>query len=239
VKLSIPDAKVIIMEKLTIRKTSADLPVFDEEAELRPVDVLGTDKGTISDFEYNDASLRALDLESATLLHGKVRAMKAERAKITDVRMDSVEFTGCDLSSLHWEGGKLSRVRFETCKLLGADFKSVSLDHVVFVGCKLDYATLDQVRATGPVLFVRCSLSEAEFTGCDLSNSLFDDCDLRLTVFGEGSYRGCDLRGNDLSTLSGTRHLKRVVIDRAQTVQLAEAVASELDVTFGDALPDQ
>src|SRR5437660_658231 len=94
---------------------------------------------------------------------------------------------GCGLSSLRWEGGKLSRVRFETCKLLGADFTGVSLEHVVFVGCKLDYSTLDKVRATGPVLFVRCSLPEAEFTGCDLPDALFDDCDLRLTVFGERS----------------------------------------------------
>jgi uncharacterized protein YjbI with pentapeptide repeats len=227
------------MEQLTIRKTSADLPVFDDELELRPVSALGTDTGSISDFQYGDASVRTLDLERVTLLHGKLHAVKAERANITDVRMDSIEFTGCDLSSVRWEGGKLSRVRFETCKLLGADFKGVSLEHVVFVGCKLDYATLDQMRATGPVLFVRCSLPEAEFTGCDLSGGLLDDCDLRLTVFGEGSYRGCDLRGNDLSTLSGTHHLKKVVIDRAQTMQLAEALATELDVTFGDDAPDR
>jgi uncharacterized protein YjbI with pentapeptide repeats len=106
-------------------------------------------------------------------------------------------------------------------------------------GCKLDYATLDQIRAAGPVLFVRCSLREAEFTGCDLADSLFDDCDLRLTDFGRGSYRGCDLRGNDLSALSSTRHLKYVVIDRAQLMQLAEALAVELDVTFGDDVPDR
>ena len=101
-------------------------------------------------------------------------------------------------------------------------------------GCKLDYATFDQIRATGPVLFVRCSLREVEFTGCDLSGSLLDDCDLGLTDFGRGSYRGCDLRGNDLSALTSTRHLKYVVIDRAQTMQLAEALAVELDMTFGD-----
>ena len=77
-----------------------------------------------------------------------------------------------------------------------------------------------------------------EFTGCDLADSLFDDCDLRLTDFGRGSYRGCDLRGNDLSAVSGAHHLKRVVIDRAQLMQLAEALAVELDVTFGDDLPD-
>lgn len=224
------------MEQLTIRKTSADLPVFDEDVELQPVAALG-DTGSISDFQYADVSLRALNVENATLLHGRVRAVRAQRITITDVRMDSVEFTGCDLSSLHWEGGKLSRVRFESCKLVGAQFEGVSLEHVVFVGCKLDLATLDQVRATGPVLFVRCSLPEAEFTRCDLGGALFDDCNLRRTVFGEGGYRGCDLRGNDLSAISGTHHLRSVVIDRVQTMQLAQALAGELDVTFGDEEP--
>lgn len=112
----------------------------------------------------------------------------------------------------------------------------MSLEHVVFTGCKLDYALFDKARATGPVLFVRCSLREAEFNGCSLPGSLLDDCDLSLTVFGPGSYRGCDLRGNDLSSVLGAHHLKRVILDRAQVLQLASALAAELDVSFGDDL---
>ena len=148
--------------------------------------------------------------------------------------MDSVEFTGCDLSSLRWQGGKVSRVRFDNCKFLAARIQAVAMEHVVFTGCKLDYTAFDQIRATGPVLFADCSLREAELTGCDLARSLFDGCDLRLTGFGPGSYRRCDLRGNDLSAVIGAAHLKRVVIDRAQTMQLGEALAEELDVTFGE-----
>ena len=225
------------MGQITIRRTSVDLPVFDEEVVLEPVFSLGTDSGPVSGFKFGEASLRALDLENVRLLSGKVRVLRAERASITGVRIHSVEFTGCELSSLRWTGGKISRVRFDTCKLLGARFEGVTLEHVVFTDCKLDYATFDQIRATGPVLFVRCSLREAEFTGCNLDGSLFDDCHLHLTDFGRGSYRGCDLRCNDLSTLVGTGHLKQVIIDRAQVMQLAEALAAELDVTFDDEAP--
>jgi uncharacterized protein YjbI with pentapeptide repeats len=227
------------MEQFTIRRTVADLPVFDEDMELSALATLGTDSGSLSDFQFGDTAIRALDLENLTLLHGKIRAVHAARGNITAVRMDSVEFTGCDLSSLSWEGGKLSRVCFETCKLLGAQFRGMTLEHVVFVGCKLDYATFDEVRAAGPVLFVRCSLPEVEFTGCDLSDSLFDDCNMRLTSFGSGVYRGCDLRGNDLSALSSTANLKNVILDRSQIMQLAEALAAELNVTFGDDIDDQ
>ena len=96
---------------------------------------------------------------------------------------------------------------------------------VEFTGCELDYALFDRVRATGPVLFARCSLGEAELTGCSLPGSLFDECDLSLTAFGPGSYRGCDLRGNDLSSVARVHHLKRVILDRAQVLQLASALA--------------
>jgi uncharacterized protein YjbI with pentapeptide repeats len=155
------------MDQITVRQTSADLPVFDEDVDLESVSSLHTSSGLVSDFQFSDASLSALDLENVTLLHGKFRALQAARATITGGRLDSVEFTSCDLAG-----------------------------------------------------------------------SLFDDCDLRLTDFGQGSYRGCDLRGNDLSALCSTRHLKNVIIDRAQTMQLAEALAAELNVTFGDDIPD-
>jgi hypothetical protein len=52
-----------------------------------------------------------------------------------------------------------------------------------------------------------------------------------------GSYRRCDLRGNDLSAVVGAAHLKHVILDRVQTMQLGHALAEELAVTFGDEAP--
>jgi len=204
------------MGQITIRQTSVDLPVFDEEVDLEPVSWLGAKSGLVSDFRFGPATVRALDLADVRLLHGKIRALRAGRASITAVRVDSVEFTGCDLSSVRWTGGRISRVRFDGCKLVGARFEAMIAEHVVFTGC---------------------TLREAEFSGCELAGSLFDDCDLRLTGFGPGRYRSCDLRGNDLSALTGAPHLKHVIIDHVQTIQLGEALAAELDVTFGDDVP--
>jgi uncharacterized protein YjbI with pentapeptide repeats len=225
------------MDQLTIRQTSAELPTFDPETALEALPRLGAQSRLAADFEFSDATIATWELADANLFHGKVRTLRAVGARITRTRMDSVEFTGCDLSSLWWQDGKISRARFDNCKFLAARIQSVTMEHVVFTGCKLDYTTLDQIRATGPVLFAGCSLREAELTGCDLAGSLFDGCDLRLTGFGPGHYRRCDLRGNDLSAVIGAAHLRRVVIDRPQTMQLGEALAEELDVTFGDEAP--
>ncbi|MGX9225119.1 pentapeptide repeat-containing protein [Streptomyces albus] len=131
---------------------------------------------------------------------------------------------------------EISRVVFRDCKLMGATLEDVTLDNVLFESCKLDYSSLTRVRATGPVIFSKCSLRETAFTFSDLGAALIDDSDLRLTAFDGGKYRGLDLRGNDLSQLRGLASLKQIVIDQAQTLQLAQALTAELDVTFGDDL---
>jgi hypothetical protein len=59
----------------------------------------------------------------------------------------------------------------------------------------------------------------------------FDDCDLRLADFGLGGYRGCDLRGNDLSAISGAHRLRRVVIDRTLSPGLQVIAAAGRPVT--------
>lgn len=224
------------MDRLTIRETSSDLPHFPEESELARVTSLDPAGGLVSQFEFGDISVRAMEVKDVRILNGRVNSLRAETASMKGVNVASVDFTRCELGSLRWAGGKISRTRFDSCKMLGARFTDVTLEHVTFIDCKMDYSMFDQIRTSGPVMFIRCSLREAEFSGCDFSRSLFDECDLVLADFGQGKYLGCDLRGNDLSAVRGTHHLRRVVIDRHQLIQLAEALAAQLEVTFGDEL---
>ncbi|MEU6743617.1 pentapeptide repeat-containing protein [Streptosporangium sandarakinum] len=81
------------------------------------------------------------------------------------------------------------------------------------------------------MIFTGCSLHEARFDGCDLSDAAFEECDLRLTEFDGGTYRGCDLRGNDLSGLRGVGALKKVIVDRSQLPGLAQALAADLEIS--------
>jgi uncharacterized protein YjbI with pentapeptide repeats len=229
---------VPFMGQVTIRGLSVDLPAIDEGAELDQVSSLGDAAGLVSGFEFSGARVPALELTDVTLVTGKVGKVRAGETSMTDTQVRSVEFAGCELGSLRWTGGKISRTRFSDCQLVGARFEDVTLDHVLFAGCKMDYAMLSRIRAAGPVMFTGCSLREAEFADCYLTGSLFSRCDLTLTSFGPGRYARCDLRDNDLGTVTGVHYLKKVVLDRAQLMQLAEALATELSVTFGDSLDD-
>ncbi|MDF3292267.1 pentapeptide repeat-containing protein [Streptomyces silvisoli] len=193
-------------------------------------------RGTVQDFHYADADLRELDLSNAQLLSGRVTGLRAQRTRLHDVRVASVEFDSSDFGPMQWTDSKLSRVVFRNCKLMGAALSSITAENVLLDNCKLDYATFNDLRATGPLVFSKCVLSEATFTNCDLSRTVFDDCTLRLTEFARGKYQGCDLRGNDLATLRGVAELRKVIIDRSQQAQLAEALTAELDVTYGEDL---
>ncbi|MFE4670702.1 pentapeptide repeat-containing protein [Streptomyces sp. NPDC056716] len=228
------------MDTRTIRRTSVTLPALNEPGlYLSNVTSLEGGRGRMAEFHYADADLRELDLADTHLLDGRVTGLKARRVRLEKLRVDSVEFTGCELTSLHWTDSKASRAVFRDCKLMGATLEDVTLDNVLFENCKIDYSTLTSVRSAGPVIFSKCSLRETTFASADLGAALIDDCVLRLTEFDGGKYRGLDLRGNDLSQIRGLASLKQVVIDHTQTLQLAEALAAELDVTFGEDLDDK
>ncbi|MFI0219975.1 pentapeptide repeat-containing protein [Streptomyces lydicus] len=228
------------MDTRTIRRTSVTLPALNEPGlYLSNITSLESSRGRVAEFQYTDADLRALDLADTHLMEGRITHLTTQRTRLEKLRVDSVEFTGCDLASLQWTDSKISRTVFHDCKLMGAALKDVTLDNVLFENCKIDYSTLTRVRATGPVIFAKCSLRETTFATADLCAALIDDCELRLTEFDGGKYRGLDLRGNDLSQLRGLASLKQVVIDHAQTLQLAEALAAELDVAFGENRDDK
>ncbi|HEY8982457.1 MAG TPA: pentapeptide repeat-containing protein [Streptomyces sp.] len=223
------------METRTIRRTTVTLPALDEPGlYLSNVTSLEGGRGRLAEFHYADADLRDLDLADTHLMDGRITALSARRTRLENLRVDSVEFTGCDLASLRWTDSKISRSVFRDCKLMGATLEDVTLDNVLFENCKLDYATLTRVRATGPLIFANCTLRETTLSATDLTAALLDACDLRLTEFDGGKHRGLDLRGNDLSQLRGLASLKQIVIDHTQTLQLAEALTTELDVTFGE-----
>ena len=227
------------MDTRTIRRTTVVLPRLDGPGRyLSHVTSLEGGRGRVDGFHYADADLRELDLAGTHLLDGRVTGLTTQRTRFDELRVDSVEFTDCDLSALRWAKSKISRAVFRDCKLMGASLEDVTLDNVLFENCKLDYSILTRVRAAGPVIFARCSLRETTFAAADLGAALLNECDLRLTEFDDGKYGGLDLRGNDLSRLRGVNSLKQVIIDRAQTLDLAEALAEELDVRYGEDLAD-
>ncbi|WP_405436627.1 pentapeptide repeat-containing protein [Streptomyces avidinii] len=219
----------------TFGHATITLPELDEPGlYLSNVDSLDSSRGTVQDFVYGDADLRSLDLTDTQLVTGRLSGIRAKRLEFEAVNLHGVEISDSDLGTARWTESKLTRVHFRDCKLMGAALDGLVLDDVLFESCKLDFATFDKVRATGPVAFIGCVLTEATFADCDLSDTVFTDCTLRRAEFGTGRYRNTDLRENDLSAIRGVANLAKVRIDPGQQSDLAEALVNELNITIGD-----
>lgn len=225
------------MDTRTFGRVQLTLPDLHEPGlYLSRVQRLESQRGTVQDFHYTDVDLRDLDLSDTQLITGRITQVRAVRVQLQAVNLHSVEIDTCDWGSAHCAEGKLTRVVFRNCKIMGAALEGLVLDDVLFENCKFDYTTFTKIRATGAVVFSGCSLSEASFTDCNLTNAVVSDCTLRATEFGPGRYQRLDLRGNDLSGVRGVASLGRVLIDRAQVAELAQALVTELDVTYGEDL---
>ncbi|WP_274911819.1 pentapeptide repeat-containing protein [Streptomyces sp. WZ-12] len=223
------------MDTLTFGRVRLTLPGLDEPGlYLSNVGTLDNPRGMVQDFAYSDADLRSLEITDTQLITGRISGVRSKRTHFEALNLHGVEITRSDLGTISWSESKLTRVVLRDCKLMGAALDGLVLDDVLVEGCKLDFATFEKVRATGPVAFVNCVLSEATFTDCDLTDVVFSECTLRLTEFEAGRYRGTDLRGNTLATIRGLANLKKVRIDPGQEADLAQALVAELDITLGD-----
>ncbi|RSS84960.1 hypothetical protein EF919_38325 [Streptomyces sp. WAC02707] len=223
------------MSTRTFGAATVTTPDLDEPGlYLSNVTNLDNPRRAVQDFAFGDADLRSLELADTQLITGRLHGVRAQRVAFEALNVHGVEISGSELGAVRWSGSRLTRVVIRDTKLLGAALDDLVLDDVLFENCKLDYAAFTKVRATGPVAFAGCVLTEAAFADCDLSGVVFSDCTLRLTEFGPGRYRSTDLRGNDLVTLRGVTNLVKVRIDPGQQHDLAQALVDDLEITVGD-----
>ncbi|WP_416873479.1 pentapeptide repeat-containing protein [Kitasatospora sp. SC0581] len=218
-------------------RTTITLPDLDDDPYLGVIASPPRPGSTVTEFRYTDQDIRDLDLTEADLRNGILHNVSTQRTTIENVRFSSVQITACDLGALHLSGSKASRTLFRGCRLMGSAITGAVLDNVLFENCRLDYATFDRIRASGPLVFDRCVLTEAAFTGCDLTDVVLRDCTLLATAFGTGTYKGLDLSGSDLSAVRGVGNLREAVVSRAQQLQITDALLAELNVTYSEDLP--
>ena len=81
--------------------------------------------------------------------------------------------------------------------------------------------------------FVGCSFKEAEIIGSDLRDAVFDDCAFAADIKNT-KMSGADLRGSDLSNLSGLASLHGAKVTEIQLRQLSEVMIRDLDLTIAE-----
>ncbi|WP_432976199.1 pentapeptide repeat-containing protein [Dactylosporangium sp. CA-233914] len=204
-----------------------ELPVFDP-GELEPVSAPWGGN-------LNEAHVQTGRAIRTTLIDARLRRSHLENLDLNGVTWEDVAISGCrfekvDFTAARLTGLTLERVHFVNCKLTWANLAESRLSDVLFEGCRLDGASLDDVSTAGPTGFVGCVLVNTNLRDCALPYAAMQGCRLRQMSFESCDLRGADLRGNQLSEVSGMTSLRGVTIEPAQLPGLTDAVMRDLGV---------
>jgi uncharacterized protein YjbI with pentapeptide repeats len=183
-----------------------------------------------------------LELDTARL-----RLSHLIRVNLADATWRRPTVYGCrfeqvDLSGARLAGATLERCEFIGCRLTGLQLSDTTLKNVIFENCRLDYATLTQVRSTGPTALLESNLDHATMTRCHLGQLVISRCRFDEVEFQDCDLRGADLRGTDLSTVCGISNLRGSIVTASQIDELAATLTRELTLTvraLGEADPGQ
>ena len=211
----------------SVRDLEIDLPALSA-GELEPVTAPWT--GNLNDAHVKDGNGTRTNLIDARLRRSRLENLDLNGVVWEDVQISGCRFEKVDFTAARLTGLTLDRVHFVNCKLTWANLAESRLSDVLFEGCRLDGASLDDVSTVGPTGFVGCVLVNTNLRDCVLPYAAMQGCRLRQMSFESCDLRGADLRGNQLSEVSGMSSLRGVTIEPAQLPGLTDAVMRDLGV---------
>lgn len=216
------------MESRRIRQVKILLPSAALD-HLTPADQAPA-RGDFSDLRVADADWSRLQVTGRFVSGCHLTNVNLAEMRLHNTRVTNTTFDNCDFASARWTDVKIDRTVFRGCRLLGLNAATISLTNVVFDTCRLDYATLTAARVTGPVAFTNCRLGEIAIHDSCLDGAVIADSPMPGAQLSATTMRATDLRGSDLTTVTGATCLAGAIIDLGQVPQLTDALFAELQI---------
>ncbi|MGC9665230.1 pentapeptide repeat-containing protein [Planosporangium sp. 12N6] len=212
-------------------RSVGDLVILTPDLDPRDLD----DTTDPPDDDLVEANVDGTDWSRLHLTGARVRLSHLAGVNLVEVAWRNVTFYGCrfervDFSSARLTGMTVERCEFVGCRMTGLLLGETTLKNVIFEDCRLDYATLADVRATGPAAWTRCTLTETTMANCRLPSVAIRSCNLAGLVMDTCDLRQADLRDNDLSQVTGLASLHGVRLAQEQLPGLATSMLRELAI---------
>lgn len=213
------------------------LPVAEDE--LRLISRTGLDHDeSISWFRAVDGVLPAGAARGVTAETGVL-----EGVNLSDSIFDAGAFSDlilrhCDLANLRAKRASLTRVLIESGRLTGLSLNDSALFDVTFRNCRLDLSSFGLSNLTR-VRFEDChlagiSLFEAKCTSVGFYDCRMTECDFRGARLKDCEFRRCDLAG-----IEGIEALRGTAMEWTDIIDLAGTWAAALGIEVIEAVPDQ
>ncbi len=178
--------------------------------------------------------------EGLTLEGAELPDADARGATLLDPVWSAVEVPGGDWEATTWRGAQLRSCRFlgtglarsqwvgsslQGCVLAGCELLRASLRGVRLVDCRLDSVNL-RSAVLEDVVFDSCVLGDLDLGGARLRRVSFPGCRIERLDLTRADLAQVDLRGSSLHLSRGADRLRGAVVDHAQLLDLAPALAA-------------
>lgn len=181
---------------------------------------------------YADLTLARLDLGGALVTSAQFAGLSAEDTDLTGTRLSEVELDRVDLPLVRAARGHWSAVtvtgRLGALEAYDAHWRSVR-----FVGCKLGFVNLRRAKLA-EVEFTDCAIEELDLVDAQLRRVRFADSRIGHLDVQHADLRDVDLRGANLTTISGVTELRGTTMSTDQVTFLAPILAAGLGIHVED-----
>lgn len=178
-------------------------------------------------------------------LHGEtITDVAADGVRLLDCELSACTLSGTDLARSTWRDTRLAAVRLVGVQLIrsrwtgvdvaesslaGCDLSSAQLRRLTLTGCRLDAVNL-RASVWEDVTLVECRLRDVDLAQARLSGVRFVRCTLERVDLTRAELHEVDLRSSTVELSRGWDRLRGAIVDPAQLMQLAPALAAALGI---------
>lgn len=185
------------------------------------------------DLDLVEADLSGGDLSALTLLSCRFSEVFANdtdlaAARLVDCRLERLSATYLHSPRSTWRTVELLDSRIGAWELYDADVESVLIEE-----CRLGFTNL--AGTTVRDLLIRATrIDELDLSGIDAQRVRFEDCQVGTLRLHGGSLSDVDLRGLEMTVISGVGSLTGATVSSGQLTELAPLLAQHLGLRVED-----
>ena len=199
-------------------------------------DQLETFQGSLEiEGDYDRLAFRKVDLtaqdgegahfEDCVLIDCTLDEVRLHHARILETTL-----TGSHATTLELLGATLRDVTFADCRIGALASPGSKWTQVSVRGGKLDYINLREAQLDS-VKFEDCSIGELDLSGATVTRLVILGCRVGQLTLTRAQLKDTDLRGAELSSVTGLTELAGATITNVQLHDLAPAIAAHLQIT--------
>lgn len=185
--------------------------------------------------DYDSLAFRKVDLtaqagEGAHFEDCVLIECTLDEVRLNHARILETTFKGSHATTLELLGATLRDVTFADCRIGALASAGSKWTQVNIRGGKLDYVNLRDAQLES-VKFEDCSIGELDLSGAIVTRLVIIGCRVGQLTLTHAQLKDTDLRGAELSSVTGLTELAGATITNVQLHDLAPALAAHLHIT--------